>query len=369
MLKLRAVSKSFGPLRAVDGVSLEVGEGEMVGVIGRSGAGKSTLLRLINRLAEPGAGQIAKPLLGTLDEEGKADYHSIVVVRAGSPNRSMAGLKGRSIVFADPNSTSGYIAPTFFLGEQGFSRTLLLSALSVYACVRLELDPLRFAAGLPKLAWLARHMLPPNAGEYLPEFLRALAETAAMAFAATLIASIMALPLSLLAASPVTSWFPLRFAVRRLLDTVRGIDTLIWALVFVSAVGMGPLAGVMALICLDTAVLAKLFSEVIEAADRKPVEGIAAAGGNILCQFRFGILPRISPVLLSQALYHFESNTRSATILGIVGAGGIGTILAGRMRVNGWKQVGFILLLITLGVSLIDVVSKAIRRKAMDGSL
>lgn len=246
---------------------------------------------------------------------------------------------------------------------------VLLTLFFVYACVRLELDPLRFAAGIPKLGWLARHMLPPDPGEYLPEFLEALAETAAMAFAATLIASVLALPLSLLAASPVTSWSPLRFAVCRLLDTMRGIDTLIWALVFVSAVGMGPFAGVMALICLDTAVLAKLFSEAIEAADRKPVEGIAAAGGNILCQFRFGILPQVFPLLLSQTLYHFESNTRSATILGIVGAGGIGTILADRMRVNDWQQVSFILLLIMIGVSLIDLLSKAIRQKAIDGSL
>jgi len=102
--------------------------------------------------------------------------------------------------------------------------------------------------------------------------------------------------------------------VRRLLDSIRGVDTLIWALVWINVVGLGPFAGVLAIAVADFGAFGKLFSEAIEAADRKQVEGIRAAGGNALHEIRFGLMPQVLPVIAGQVLYFIESNTRSATI-------------------------------------------------------
>jgi phosphonate transport system permease protein len=130
---------------------------------------------------------------------------------------------------------------------------------------------------------------------------------------------------------------------------------------FVNVVGLGPFAGVMALAVSETGTLAKLFAEAVEAADRGPVDGVRAAGASRLLVVRFGMLPQVLPVMLSNALYYFESNTRSATILGVVGAGGIGLQLSDRIRVNNWDEVGFIVLLILGTVTLIDLLSRAVR--------
>ena len=142
---------------------------------------------------------------------------------------------------------------------------------------------------------------------------------------------------------------------------MRGVDTLIWALIFVSAVGMGPFAGLLALALPDIGTLAKTYSEALEAADRRQVDGIRATGGGRLAAIRFGLLPQVAPVMLSFTLYTFDSNTRSATILGVVGAGGIGLALADRIRINNWDEAAFIVLLILGTVAVIDTASRARR--------
>jgi phosphonate transport system permease protein len=139
-----------------------------------------------------------------------------------------------------------------------------------------------------------------------------------------------------------------------------------YAPIFVNVVGLGPFAGIMAIAMSDTGTFAKLFAEAIENVDRRPVEGIRAAGGNWLHVMRFGILSQVFPVMLSNGLYYFESNTRSATILGVVGAGGIGLQLADRIRVNNWDEACFIIILILLTVSLIDTLSKEIRLRMIN---
>jgi phosphonate transport system permease protein len=169
------------------------------------------------------------------------------------------------------------------------------------------------------------------------------------------------LPVSLLAARNVVANRIAHFLTRRGLDTIRGVDTLIWALIWVGVVGLGPFAGILAVICSDFGSFGKLFSEAIEAADKKPVEGIQSAGGNHLHGVRFGLLPQVIPILLSQVLYYFESNTRSATIIGIVGAGGIGLQLAEQIRVLEWQRVSFLILLILITVSTIDWISSKLR--------
>jgi phosphonate transport system permease protein len=190
-----------------------------------------------------------------------------------------------------------------------------------------------------------------------------LAETLGMALLGTTIASLFAIVLGFVAAKNVVANIFVHHLIRRFLDLLRGIDTLIWALVFVRAVGLGPLAGVLSIIVSDTGTLSKLYSEAIENVDRKPIEGVRATGANGLKIYRFGFLPQVMPVFLSMSLYWFESNTRSATILGIVGAGGIGMQLSERMKVQYWDQAAFIILLILVMVALIDIVSKHVRMK------
>jgi phosphonate transport system permease protein len=204
-------------------------------------------------------------------------------------------------------------------------------------------------------------MIPPSPGTQLWPFLHALAETVAIAFLGTLLAAILAFPLGFLAAGNVMTNRVMQFLTRRSSDTIRGVDTLIWALIWINVVGLGPFAGVLAIMTSDLGAFTKLFSEAIEAVDRKPGEGVASVGGTRLQVIRFGIIPAVLPVLLSQTLYYFESNTRSATIIGIVGAGGIGLSLAEVIRTYEWDKVAFIILLVLATVALIDFLSTRLR--------
>lgn len=215
--------------------------------------------------------------------------------------------------------------------------------------------------GLSKLTDVLRFMLPPAHNGFLPEFLYAMLETLAMAFLGTLLASLAALPLGFLGAKNVIPSSLFHFSLRRVFDCIRGVDSLIWALIFVSVVGLGPFAGILAIAVGDTGTLAKLFAEAIENVEKKQIEGLKASGANNVQTMRFGIFPQIFPILLSNSLYYFESNTRSATILGIVGAGGIGLQLSDRIKINNWDEASFIICMILVTVFAIDTLSKEIR--------
>ena len=188
-----------------------------------------------------------------------------------------------------------------------------------------------------------------------------IAQTLAMAFLGTLLGTLGALVVGFLAARNVMPVALVRQAVRRMLDVLRGIDQLVWGLVFVRAVGLGPLAGVLAIFVSDLGTLSKLYAEAIENIDRKQVEGVRATGAGPLAVIRFGYIPQVLPVFISQSLYFLESNTRSATILGIVGAGGIGMIIIERFRASLYDQVAFVVLNVLVLIFLIDWVSKRIR--------
>ncbi|WP_368420075.1 phosphonate ABC transporter, permease protein PhnE [Rhodovarius sp.] len=244
---------------------------------------------------------------------------------------------------------------------------LVLAVLSATggAFVWFEMTPARFFAGLSELGRVALLMLPPQPGEQPMELVWALLETLAMAVAGTAIAALLAVPLGFLAARNVMSLAPFRFGLRRFLDVLRGVDQLVWALIFVRAVGLGPLAGVLSIIVTDTGTLAKLYSEALENADRRQVDGVRASGGSHVQIARFGLLPQALPLMLSNALYIFESNVRSSTILGIVGAGGIGFQLSDRIRALRWDEASFIILMILTAVALIDAGSAALRRRLM----
>ena len=187
-------------------------------------------------------------------------------------------------------------------------------------------------------------------------------------FQISMVLVLIALPLALLGAGNIIGNVLLRFSVRRVYDGLRGIDTLIWALIFVAAVGMGPFAGILALAVPDIGSLAKLFSEALESADRRQVEAVRAAGANRILSVRLGLIPQVAPVMLSQILYNFESNARSSTVLGIVGAGGIGLALSDRIRINNWDEVAFIILLILAMVAAIDWASRRLRLKIIGTS-
>jgi phosphonate transport system permease protein len=236
----------------------------------------------------------------------------------------------------------------------------LLYALGLYV---LEINPFRVFTGMGELGKIAWLMLPPDpeTWERALRIFWSLVETISIAFLGTLLAALIAFPLGFLAARNIVSIRLPQFLMRRGLDSLRGIDTLIWALIWINVVGMGPFAGVLAIMCSDIGSFGKLFSEAIEAADRKPVEGVKSSGGSHLDAIRLAIIPQIMPVILSQVLYYFESNTRSATIIGIVGAGGIGLYLAEQIRTLEWQQASYSILLILIAVAIIDALSSRIR--------
>ena len=230
---------------------------------------------------------------------------------------------------------------------------------------RLQVAPSRLLAGLGQLVQFLGLMLPPDPGSAAQalSILHALAETLAIAFLGTLLAASLALPVGLPAARNTTINGLVRFAARRVLDGIRGVDALIWALIWVGVVGLGPLAGVLAIMTSDIGTFGKMYSEALEAADRRAEEGVVAAGGAGLARLRFGVLPGVLPVMAGQVLYMFESNTRSSTIIGIVGAGGIGLTLTEMIRTLEWPAVAFILLLVLAMVAAIDALAARLRRR------
>ena len=237
---------------------------------------------------------------------------------------------------------------------------LLLALLAVvifaFGVHSLDMSYQRIVGGLSELGSMVLLMFPPDPGSLhlAGVYAYAMLETLAIALLGTLMAAIAAFPLGFLAARNTTINGVVQFFARRSFDTLRGVDILIWALIWINVVGLGPFAGVLALFMSDLGSFGKLFSEAIEAADDKPVEGVLSTGGSSVAAVRFGILPQMLPVLLSQVLYAFESNTRSASIIGIVGAGGIGLILSEQIRTLELQQMSFVILLILATVSLID---------------
>ena len=196
----------------------------------------------------------------------------------------------------------------------------------------------------------------------------ALLETLLMAVLGTFTAAFVGLPLAILAARNFTPTGTVRFFVRRLFDFVRGIDMLIWSLIFIRAFGLGPLTGALAIAFTDTGSLGKLFSEALENVDKKQIEGVRSTGASRLQLYRFGVIPQILPILVSQTLYYLESNTRSATVIGALGAGGIGLMLVETMRTSrDWENTFYIIILTIILVMAMDRFSSWLRRRLIEG--
>ena len=180
----------------------------------------------------------------------------------------------------------------------------------------------------------------------------------------TFLAVVIAIPFGLACAKNVSpAW--LQQPMRLLMNLLRSIPDLVVGTLFLVAVGLGPFAGVMALAINTGAVLAKLFSEAVEAIDRGPVEGVRATGASRLQEIVWGVIPQVAPHWTSYALYRFESNSRSATVLGLIGAGGIGQLLFETMNAFDYHKLSTIVIVIVVAVTLIDLLSQAMRARLM----
>ncbi|MFL5254238.1 MAG: phosphonate ABC transporter, permease protein PhnE [Rhodopila sp.] len=250
--------------------------------------------------------------------------------------------------------------------HRGWWRWALTGAILAYLLYLAWLfDFARAFTGLPRLWVILRVMVNWTGfwGWDHAQLWQSMLETVAMAYLGTMLGLVFAVPLGFLGARNVIPQPVFRFFTRRLFDGFRGLDQLIWALVFVRAMGLGPVAGILAIAVADIGTLAKLFSEAIENLDRKPIEGITSVGAGPLAVLRRAYLPQLMPVMISQTLYAIESNSREATILGLVGAGGIGLRLSERIQINAWDQVAYIIVLILLTVALIDMASRYMRMR------
>lgn len=199
-------------------------------------------------------------------------------------------------------------------------------------------------------------------------WLKLLFDTVLIAYLATLAGTIGAGLLSCIAAENLGPSPALRWVVKRLFEFCRTVPDLVFALIFVSAFGLGPLAGVLAIGLHSFGTLGKLFTEVLENIDMDPIEGISAAGGRFVDAVRFGALPQALPNLASYTLLRFEINVRASSIVGFVGAGGIGQDLFVAIRKFYYTDVSAILLLIIVAVAILDIVTSRVRRRLASGA-
>lgn len=239
--------------------------------------------------------------------------------------------------------------------------SLSFIAIYVWFLFGTEVSLFRMRRGLPWMADFLYRMVPPDFS-VLPSALKGAFETFQIAITGTVTAAILALPLGFLSARNVASP-SVFYSVRSAINFFRSIDTMVYALLFVAAVGLGPFPGVLAVITYTTTILAKLYSEAIEGIDPGPVEAITATGATRFQVLRFGIIPQVLPLFISYVLYRFETNIRAATILGFVGAGGIGFYIQTYLRMMNYPAASCVLLVLVTMVMAVDLASSRIRKR------
>jgi phosphonate transport system permease protein len=223
-----------------------------------------------------------------------------------------------------------------------------------------DMRPLELLRDSGNMAHYLSSFFPPNFSQwhlYVEEML----VTLQIALWGTVLAVLTAIPLSLLASSNIAPWWIYQ-PVRRVLDACRAINEMVFAMLFVVAVGLGPFAGVLALWIHTAGTLAKLFSEAVEAIDPHPVEGIRSTGASAMHEIIYGVIPQVMPLWISFSLYRFEANVRSASVVGMVGAGGIGVVLWEIIRGFQYAETCAVILIIVVTVSVIDLMSAQIRK-------
>jgi phosphonate transport system permease protein len=234
-------------------------------------------------------------------------------------------------------------------------------ALFLWSAAATQLSIGRLVEGVPFMLDFFRRMVPPDFS-VLPNALTGAMQTFQIAVVGTGIAALLALPMGFAAARNVAPpW--LFYGARFVLNVFRAVDTLVYALFFVAAVGLGPFPGVLAVVAYTATVLAKLYSEAIEAIDPGPVEAVEAAGATRLQVLRWGVLPQLVPQFLSFTLYRFETNIRAAAILGFVGAGGIGFYIQTYLRMLNYPAASTVLLVLIALVMAVDFASSRLRAR------
>ncbi len=238
---------------------------------------------------------------------------------------------------------------------------VVVLAVLAWAWQGAEMRPLDLWKDAGNMGTFARDFFPPDFHDWRI-YLHEMVVTLHIALWGTVLAIVAAVPLGLLSAhnvAPVWVYQP----VRRIMDACRAINEMVFAMLFIVAVGLGPFAGVLALFIHTTGTLAKLFAEAVEAIDPRPVEGIRATGAHKLAEIAYGVIPQVMPLWLSYSLYRFESNVRSASVVGMVGAGGIGVVLYEVIRSFQYAQTCAVLLMLVVTVTLIDVFSAWLRNR------
>lgn len=238
---------------------------------------------------------------------------------------------------------------------------LFFAGVLMWAWKGAEMRPLDLVTYRGNMAAYLAGFLTPDFTEWR-QYLHHTAVTIQIAIWGSLLAVVGAVPFGLLSATnvaPIWVYQP----VRRLMDACRSINEMIFAMLFISAVGLGPFAGVLALFLHTLGTLAKLFSEAVEAIDPQPVEGIRATGANKVQEIAYGIIPQVVPLWISYSLYRFESNVRSASVVGMVGAGGIGMLLWDAIRSFNYGATAAMLLILVVVVSLLDLGSTYVRKR------
>ena len=241
----------------------------------------------------------------------------------------------------------------------GWAAVILILAASWEGADMRPLDLLRDSGNMARYA---SEFFPPNFGNWRL-YVQEMVVTLQIAVWGTALAVVTAVPLSLLASANIVPGWVYQ-PVRRLLDSFRAINEMVFAMLFVVAVGLGPFAGVLALWIHTSGTLAKLFSEAVEAIDPQPVEGIRSTGASALHEILFGVIPQVMPLWISFTLYRFEANVRSASVVGLVGAGGIGVVLWEIIRGFQYAETAAVMIIIIVSVSVIDLIS-ARNRKVM----
>jgi len=222
-------------------------------------------------------------------------------------------------------------------------------------------DPDRYRGALSTILTLAGDATPPDFSRW-SKWGKPLAETLAMSIAGTVLGGLAALPLGAVAARNVApAW--VGEPVRLLLNGMRSIPGLIWGVVFVAAVGFGPLPGIFALACHSTGVLGKFYSEIFEHVDRAPGDALRAHGVSPLGVFRFGVWPQVLPRLMDVTIYRWEHNVRSATTLGVVGAGGLGLEIVTAFHLFEYQEAAALIIVLLVLVTAINGLSAQIRRR------
>jgi phosphonate transport system permease protein len=239
----------------------------------------------------------------------------------------------------------------------------LLGLLLAGTARSVEISVGHMVASIPRMTGFLGKILVMPDWRYLPELGLKLLETLEMTFMATVLAALVSLPLSFLAArntSPAPAVF---HAARGVLSLTRALPEMVWALVFVSALGLGPLPGIMALTFVTIGFMTKFFAEALEVVDARPVDGVAAHGAGWLQVRTFAYLPQAWPDCVGSVMYILDHNLRAATLLGLVGAGGIGYDMIMSMRLFDYNRLVLIAVAVYLMVTLLDRISDRFRAR------